>query len=167
MRKHLIIIFCFGILSTSCILFRPASEGTLVESEPISKSSPDSDIVEIARSLEGIPYKYGGTTKRGFDCSGFTSYVYAKNNASLPRTSAEQETYAKSVKIKDLQAGDLLFFRPNKVGKVFHVALVVDNSREGIIVIHSTSSRGVIEENISKSSYWTKKYWTGGRIYNE
>jgi probable lipoprotein NlpC len=93
-------------------------------------------------------------------------YILCKNNATIPRTSGEQERYAQSVRIKDLKTGDLVFFRPNKVGKVFHVALVVDNNRDGVIVIHSTSSRGVVEENITKSSYWSKKYWTGGRVYH-
>lgn len=166
MRKHLLLICTYSILLSSCILFRPATSVTTVDVESDIENAPSADLIDIARSLEGIPYKYGGTTQRGFDCSGFTSYVYQKNNATIPRTSGEQERYAQSVRIKDLKTGDLVFFRPNKVGKVFHVALVVDNHRDGVIVIHSTSSRGVVEENITKSSYWSKKYWTGGRVYN-
>lgn len=166
MRKHLLFICAYSLLLSSCILFRPATSVTTVDIESDIENAPSADLIDIARSLEGIPYKYGGTTKRGFDCSGFTSYVYQENNATIPRTSGEQERYAQSVRIKDLERGDLVFFRPNKVGKVFHVALVVDNNREGVIVIHSTSSRGVVEENITKSSYWSKKYWTGGRVYN-
>ena len=167
MRKHLLFIIGISFLSTSCILFRPASSSTLVDAEKYSDDPSVSELVSIAKSLEGTPYKYGGTTTRGFDCSGFTSYVFDKNNSNLPRTSVEQEQYAESVMIKDLQAGDLVFFRSNKVGKVFHVALVVDNDKNGLTVIHATSSRGVVEENISRSSYWTKKYWTGGRVYNK
>ena len=167
MRKHLLFIIGISFLSTSCILFRPASNSTLVDTEKNSEDPSVSELVYIAKSLEGTPYKFGGTTTRGFDCSGFTSYVFDKNNSSLPRTSGEQEQYAESVRIKDLRTGDLVFFRSNKVGKVFHVALVVDNDKNGLTVIHATSSRGVVEENISRSSYWTKKYWTGGRVYNK
>lgn len=167
MRKHILIILCFSLLSSSCILFRPASDTVDLEPKNYEFDSSVNELIKIAKSLEGTPYKFGGTTQRGFDCSGFTSYVFEKNNSSIPRTSGEQEAFAESVKIKDLQAGDLVFFRSNKVGNVFHVALVVDNANEGLTVIHATSSRGVIEENISRSSYWTKKYWTGGRVYNK
>lgn len=175
MRKTLILICCLSALCSSCILFRPASQGDYVKGgstesghtvkEESSKTDDGyAEIVKIAEDLQGVPYRSGGTSTRGFDCSGFTSYCYAKADRSIPRTSAAQESYATAVKIKDLEAGDLVFFRSNKTGKVFHVALVVENSSDGLIVVHSTSSRGVIKENISKSSYWSKKYWTGGRV---
>ncbi len=170
MRNHLSIAILSCLLCSSCILFKPASSVTTTETRPSkskSKSSSSgsySEVLQIAESLKGVPYKYGGTTKRGFDCSGFTSYVYKRNAIEIPRTSRAQEDYMDRVSIKQLQAGDFVFFRPNKVGKVFHVALVVNNDRTGLTVIHATSSRGVVKENISQSSYWTKKYWTGGRL---
>lgn len=168
MRNHLSIAILSCLLCSSCILFKPASSVTNTET-PSSKSNSNSsgsysEVLQLAESLKGVPYKYGGTTKRGFDCSGFTSYVYERNAVEIPRTSRAQEDFMDRVSIKQLQPGDFVFFRPNKIGNVFHVALVVNNDRSGLTVIHATSSRGVVKENISQSSYWTKKYWTGGRL---
>ncbi len=168
MRNHLSIAILSCLLCSSCILFKPASSVTNTETRSSKSnsnaSSSYSEVLQLAESLKGVPYKYGGTTKRGFDCSGFTSYVYERNAVEIPRTSRAQEDFMDRVSIKQLQPGDFVFFRPNKVGNVFHVALVVNNDRSGLTVIHATSSRGVVKENISQSSYWTKKYWTGGRL---
>ncbi len=168
MRNHLSIAILSCLLCSSCILFKPASSVTNTETRSSKSnsnaSSSYSEVLQLAESLKGVPYKYGGTTKRGFDCSGFTSYVYERNAVEIPRTSRAQEDFMDRVSIKQLQPGDFVFFRPNKIGNVFHVALVVNNDRSGLTVIHATSSRGVVKENISQSSYWTKKYWTGGRL---
>ncbi len=160
MRNHLSIAILSCLLCSSCILFKPASSVTNTETRSSKSnsnaSSSYSEVLQLAESLKGVPYKYGGTTKRGFDCSGFTSYVYERNAVEIPRTSRAQEDFMDRVSIKQLQPGDFVFFRPNKVGNVFHVALVVNNDRSGLTVIHATSSRGVVKENISQSSYWTK-----------
>ncbi len=80
-----------------------------------------SGVVAAASQLEGVPYVYGGTTPSGFDCSGFTSYVFAQAGKTIPRTSTEQAAAATPVSAGDLRAGDLIFYSPG--GSVSHVAI--------------------------------------------
>jgi cell wall-associated NlpC family hydrolase len=110
------------------------------------------DIVSDAKSLVGSPYKYAGRAPSGFDCSGFTSYVLGQANVKVSPASAVQGTEGKLVDLDRVLPGDLVFFGLD--GKISHVALVVERNRDGIVCVHSTSSRGVIVENVSKSTYW-------------
>ena len=114
------------------------------------------DIAKHAKKYIGIPYKYAGKTpKTGFDCSGFTSYVLKKFDIEISTGSRYQAKTGKEIPLKRAKPGDLLFF--GKGRKVTHVALVVRNTREGIEVIHSTSSKGIMVQNVSKSNYWKPK----------
>lgn len=113
--------------------------------------------VDYAKQFLGTKYQLGGTTPSGgFDCSGFTSYVMREVDVPLTRTAASQEKEGKKVKLKNVKPGDLIFYRRTPLGQVFHVSIVVDNRADGIHVIHSTS-RGVVTDNISRSSYWEPK----------
>ncbi len=119
-----------------------------------------SDIVDFAEEHIGARYKSAGTSPRsGFDCSGFTSYVMSEFDVRLSRSSDGQADDGRTVSVNSVQPGDLVFFKRSKTGPVFHVALVVENGRRGIEVVHSTTSRGVIRENITQSSYWRPKIW--------
>ncbi|MDQ6897085.1 MAG: NlpC/P60 family protein [Actinomycetota bacterium] len=75
---------------------------------PAAAPAPTSGIIGIAASLSGIPYVYGGTTTSGFDCSGFTGYVYARAGKSIPRVAEAQR--AASTKVSNPVPGDLIFF---------------------------------------------------------
>jgi cell wall-associated NlpC family hydrolase len=137
------------------------NEGTveedLREAVPEDEAELRLQVLDYARQHLGTKYRYGGNTpKEGFDCSGFTKYVMDKVDVAITRTSRSQENEGKKIKTKNVKPGDLVFFRRSPVGKVFHVSIVVENSDEGLIVIHSTS-RGVVIDNISKSSYWSPK----------
>jgi len=120
-----------------------------------NSSSIRKNIERFAKQQVGVKYKYGGKSPKGFDCSGFTQYVFKEFNVEVSPSSALQAKQGKRVNLKWAKKGDLLFF--GKGGKVSHVALILNNKRDGIEVIHSTSSRGVIVENVSKSSYWKKR----------
>jgi cell wall-associated NlpC family hydrolase len=175
MRHHLFI-------TTSCLLlslmmFQCGSVQQLFEpTTPRSGSSSSGsnsisqlrkNVVGLALQQQGARYKYAGESPRtGFDCSGLTHYVFGSFDVDLTRTSRSQENDGKAIKVERVQPGDLIFFRKSRAGNVFHVSLVVENSREGIIVVHSTSSRGVIRENISASSYWNSKVWSARTILN-
>lgn len=112
------------------------------------------EVVQYALRLQGTSYKYAGTSPQtGFDCSGFTSYVLKQFKITLSPASAAQSTEGLPVRLNAVQPGDILVFGKNQ-RNIQHVALVVENSRDGVIVVHSTTSRGVIRENISTSSYW-------------
>jgi len=115
------------------------------------------EVVEHAKAYLGTKYRLGGTDpKSGFDCSGFTSYVMDKAGLEISRTSQSQAKEGKKVKLKRVKPGDLIFYRRSPLGSVFHVSLVVDNKKDGVYVIHSTS-RGVVIDNITRSSYWEPK----------
>ncbi len=114
------------------------------------------DVVNFAKKQVGTKYKYAGSDpKSGFDCSGFTCYVMTHYDVLLSRTSSAQSGEGKNIPVSKARTGDLVFFGSG--GKVSHVALVVSNDSKGLIVVHSTSSKGVIVQNISESSYWKPK----------
>ena len=114
------------------------------------------NVTQHSKRYVGTKYKYAGKAPNtGFDCSGFTSYVYDQFDLDLSSSSSTQATQGKEVSISDVKAGDLVFF--GKKNKISHVAMVVSNTKEGISVIHSTTSKGVIIQNISTSKYWKPK----------
>jgi cell wall-associated NlpC family hydrolase len=79
-------------------------------------------VLREAAKLKGTPYRYGGTTPRGFDCSGYTGYVYKKAGKKLPRTSRAQYSATKHISRKAAKPGDLVFFRSGG-GGVYHVGI--------------------------------------------
>lgn len=121
-------------------------------------SSERSTVIQYAKDLLGTSYRYGGRDERGFDCSGFTSYVLKKAGVKVSRTSRSQALEGVKVKLNKAQPGDLVFFKRSSMGKVFHVAMIVENGKDGLEVIHSTS-RGVVIDNITHSKYWNPKVW--------
>ncbi len=108
---------------------------TTTRSAPVAQSS--SEVVNIARTLLGIPYVYGGETPAGFDCSGFTQYVFGKAGVSIPRTASAQQSAATPV--SDPQPGDLVFYGYPAwhVGIYTGNGMMIDSPREG----KSTSER--------------------------
>lgn len=112
-----------------------------------SDSTALSSIVETAKNYLGIPYVYGGTTPSGFDCSGFTRYVYAKHGISLPRTSRAQRAAVKYT--NDPQPGDLVFFNVGG-GAITHVAIYAGNG----MLVHAAGSHVQFQ---TMSTYW--KYY--------
>lgn len=103
-----------------------ADQGTS-SSGPISSSGAFTQrVLSEASKVEGVPYVYGGTSPaQGFDCSGFTSYVFARAGRTIPRTSAAQAAAAQRISSSQLQPGDLVFFTPS--GRVSHVAIYAGN----------------------------------------
>ena len=119
-------------------------------------SEATSLLVQDAFKLIGTPYRYGGTTPdRGFDCSGFVSYVFARQRISLPRTSTEQSKYGSRKAVREADVGDLVFFGTGQ--RVNHVGIVVGKSRNELEVIHSTSSGGVRVDEVYSSPYWKSR----------
>lgn len=127
-------------------------------------SSSNSDIVATAKQYLGTGYVYGGASPSGFDCSGFTMYVYGQHGYSLPHTATGQWQSGLGTRvysISELQAGDLVFFNdPSRnAGKACsHVGIYVGNGKH----IHSSSSRsgGVIVSSLTSGYYNT--YFVGG-----
>src|SRR3954452_3274700 len=78
--------------------------------------------ISVAKANLGVPYRWGGMTPRGFDCSGLVSYSYGKAGKVLPH-SAAQMFYTKGTRVSSLRVGDLMFFAPNKASRPTHVAI--------------------------------------------
>lgn len=116
------------------------------------------DIVRAASEHIGTRYLHGGANpKRGFDCSGFTSYVLGQFEIPLSPHSGTQATQGKAIEVEKALPGDIVYFTRSRGGRVFHVGLVEENSDNGLIIIHSSSSRGVVRENVQRSDYWRPK----------
>jgi cell wall-associated NlpC family hydrolase len=113
-----------------------------------------------AESMIGTPYRYGGTTPRGFDCSGLVVYSYRRaGQADLPRTVAALERASQPVALKDVRPGDLLFFRLSGK-KTNHVALVLDGSS----FVHAPSSGKRVEKVRFDHVYWSPRLKRAGRV---
>lgn len=112
------------------------------------------EVVRYALQWLGTSYKYAGTEPRtGFDCSGFTRYVFKQFNISVSPASSAQSKEGVPVNLNAVQPGDILVFGKS-ASNIQHVALVVERTRSDIVVVHSTTSRGVIRENVTESTYW-------------
>ncbi|WP_024772419.1 C40 family peptidase [Aquimarina macrocephali] len=120
-------------------------------------------IVSYAKTFGGTRYKFGGTTKKGMDCSGLVYTSFKKENIVLPRTSRTMATQGKAISLKKVIVGDLLFFKTNKRKNVIsHVGLVVET--KGVIkFIHASTSRGVIISSLDEK-YWNKCFAGARRV---
>jgi murein DD-endopeptidase len=109
-------------------------------------------ILESAYSYIGTPYRYGGTTPNGFDCSGFVRQVFSENGISLGRSSRDQALDGKHVSLYDLKPGDLLFFNMrSRKHHIDHVGLYIGKGQ--FIHASSTHSREIKIENLDTDRY--------------
>ena len=118
-------------------------------------------LVGTALSFRGAPYRNGGTDPSGFDCSGFTQYVFSQYGLPLPREVREQYRVGKSVKSEDLAPGDILFFTTTDPGPS-HVAIAIGGDQ----FVHAPSSTGVVRVEHLSSSYWSPRYLGARRVVN-
>lgn len=130
-----------------------------------SKRSRIDVVINTARSYTGTPYKWGGTSKSGMDCSGLLLNSFKSIKYEIPRTSAEQSKTGKRVSKGDIKKGDLVFFATGKKKKkITHVGLVTEvKGQDHIKFIHASSSIGVTESNLN-SDYYKKRFRQARRI---
>lgn len=132
-----------------------ATESVQVAAAEVSRKkvsrSDDSDVVNHALSLQGVRYVFGGSSRSGFDCSGFTQYVYRGSGISLPRTASEQFRVGSSVSRSQLRSGDLVFFSTYAPG-ASHVGIYIGGGR---FVDASNSGVGISNLN---SGYYASRY---------
>ncbi len=121
-----------------------------------------SKVISEAKIHLGTPYQWGGTGESGFDCSGYTSYVMAKNGIQLSRMAGEQSKEVKKVNQKKAQPGDLVFFGSGN--RVTHVGIVMSQPGEELTMIHASSSKGIMISNIETSSYWKSRLLFTGSV---
>ena len=173
MRHYSIVISILLLLllgscksSRNSVKVKPADRETAVTPVPhrLSSSSVDTEmgqrLVSEARKWLGVPYSYGGNSRKGVDCSGMVVAVY-RDAASLklPRSSADQHRYCRDISRKDLEAGDLVFFKGSSKGKVSHVGIYIGDNK----MIHASSSRGVIVSDLAEK-YYISHYHASGRV---
>jgi len=147
MRYHLLIAFLF-VLSTGC---------TTLSKPPVAVA-PNSDTVtqllyQQHNDWRGTPYRLGGSSKRGIDCSAFTQVTYRQQfGLPLPRTTEQQAEYGQQVSRSEMVSGDLVLFKTGF--SVRHVGIYVGNGQ----FLHASTSRGVMISRLD-NPYWKKHYW--------
>ena len=165
--KNLALLFFLAVLISSCGSSRKTTNRNIIDNSSTSVSSSAkkaSKIVDYAKTFEGTRYKFGGTSKKGMDCSGLVYVSFKEENIPLPRVSRDMAKKGKAIKLKETEEGDLLFFQTNKNRRVInHVGLVVENKKGEIFFIHSTSSRGVIVSSLDER-YWKDAFVEVRRI---
>ncbi|QKS70368.1 C40 family peptidase [Paenalkalicoccus suaedae] len=130
------------------------------ENNEVHASSIADQVISAGNSQLGTPYRWGGTTTSGFDCSGFTRYAFGQAGISLPRTAAQQYQVGTPVSRSNLQRGDMVFF--NTGSGISHVGIYVGGNQ----FIHSASSRGVSIASMS-NTYWSPRYVGAKRVIQE
>lgn len=122
-------------------------------------------ILKDAEKYLGTPYKLGGNSHSGLDCSGLVCKVFEENSYKLPRRSADQSLVGDKVNINMVKPGDLLFFSTSGRGNISHVGIVhtVENDGE-VKFIHASTSKGVIISSLNEK-YWNKAYSHAQRIF--
>ncbi|EZH66271.1 hypothetical protein DH09_10060 [Bacillaceae bacterium JMAK1] len=131
--------------------------------ETADAQSAADQVIEEGKKHLGTPYRYGGTSPSGFDCSGYLVYIFDRAiDQSLPRTAAAQASAGDSVSKSNLEPGDLVFFNTSGRG-VSHSGLYIG----GGDMIHSASSRGISIVSINDPHYWGSRYVGAQRVITE
>lgn len=156
----LIALVCF----TSC-----GTSKKTIHSEPNTSThntdvSSANTIVETALKFDGVKYKYGGSSKKGMDCSGLVVTAFKSENIDLPRTTSQLKTSGHWIDLKEVKKGDLLFFATKKNSrKVNHVGIVTSTNKNEVEFIHASTSKGVITSLLSEH-YWYFAFVQARRI---
>lgn len=153
----------FAVLTT--VLLAAGCASTSVEERPAGKlpqppsSKMGSAIAELALSMVGVPYRYGGADpQEGFDCSGLVHYAYASNGLSVPRTSRGQFDAARKIPLADAVEGDLVFFRDQE--KLSHVGIYLGDGR----FVHAPSSGDSVSVAKIDAPYYQSNLVAVGRL---
>ena len=165
--KKLFLLAPLLFLLISCGSSRTIQNTKPIKVEKTTKSSHGgkvTSIVDYAKSFEGTRYKFGGTTKKGMDCSGLVYTAFGKKDISLPRISRDMAKKGRRISLSQTTEGDLVFFRTSKnKTSINHVGLVVETQNGEIRFIHSTTSKGVIISSL-RESYWGNAFVEARRL---
>ena len=122
-------------------------------------SSRDSGIISSAKKYLGVPYRFGGTSSSGFDCSGFTQTVYKSQGINVPRTTSGQAAYGTRISKSELTPGDLVIFSGTYKSGPSHAGIYLGNGD----FIHSSSNRGVTINNLNEN-YYSRHFSYGRKV---
>ena len=166
----------FGLLSCATGKGTPASPTPTVavaesadaprkhSRKALRKKTKANAIIATALSFSGTPYKYGGSTHQGMDCSGLVHVALKENGIAFPRVSYQMAKEGKKIPLRKVQRGDLLYFKVSK-GKrrINHMGLVVAVRSKDIQFIHATTSKGVLVSSL-RERYWDRAFVKAMRI---
>lgn len=149
---------CRRLLLSACL------SGAMVllvacSSAPSRLAERGDEVAAVARQMLGSPYRDGGESPRGFDCSGLVYYSHKQLGLDVPRSSAAQYGAARPVALGALQPGDLIFFRP--AGKISHVGIYAGQGR----FIHAPSAGKAVSFARLDNPYWRRIRAGAGRLY--
>jgi len=128
---------------------RPATPATPASTDAIK-------VVRTAKSYLGTPYRYGGTSRTGIDCSGLMYMSFKAINKTLPRSSYDIAELGRNIPLSRLQVGDLVAFSSSNGKRVDHVGLITCIKGGEIYFIHATTSKGVIIDRLDEG-YWKNR----------
>ncbi len=159
---RLILVVVAAIVSiTACSSQQPQADvrqsSTVASTRHVSAKEPGGRAAEIAAGQVGVPYRFGGSTPAGFDCSGLVYYSYAQIGMSVPRTTGQLWKGVAPIDKSDLQAGDVLFFRI--AGKVSHVGLYLGKNQ----FVHAPSSGKTVSVQSLQSDFYKNALVGAGR----
>ena len=131
------------------------------EVESVAAIQSREGMIDFAKTQLGVPYLWAGDDPNGFDCSGFTQYVYEKQyKKEIPRRAEDQYNKSKKIKQRNAHKGDLVFFDAGS--GISHVGMIVSEKGEPLVMIHASSSQGIVITNIEESEYWLKRLYAFG-----
>lgn len=125
----------------------------------VSAAGTGSSVARTARAYLGVPYRLGGASPSGFDCSGLVAYVFAQHGVTVPRDVRRQWQVGRAVGLGAVRAGDLLFFSTTGRGPT-HVTIALDARA----FVHAPSARGVVRIESLASSYWSARFVGARRV---
>jgi cell wall-associated NlpC family hydrolase len=119
------------------------------------------ELADYALTLRGTPYRYGGATRTGFDCSGLVFYAHRQLGLTVPRTSRDQAEQSEEVKERKLQPGDLVFF---KIGsrRVNHVGIYIGRKQ----FVHAPGAGKPVTINSLDDEFYAERFESAGRYWN-
>lgn len=148
-----------GCASTPGTIPAAGNETKAASPAPGKPHRPSHEALATAARMIGKPYRYGGASPRGFDCSGLVYYAYSQAGIRAPRSTREQYRQIKRIPVSQLQPGDLIFFRVSGKG-VSHVGIFAGGDR----FLHAPSSGKFVSYASLRNPYWKKRIAGAGRL---
>lgn len=147
----------FALLITMLAMAACGSSAPALTSD--MASSPGRQAALVALEQVGVPYRYGGNSPQGFDCSGLVQYSYGHAGVAVPRTTGQLWSVARTVERRELRAGDLLFFSIE--GKMSHVGMYLGDAR----FVHAPQSGRRVSVASLDSPFYSAALLRAGRVY--